>query len=75
MSSLNIIPVRFQSDPEEFCRMLRMPPFAFEFILEKIRHKITKKNTQMRKAIPPEERLSVTLKFLATGINTFSSLF
>lgn len=57
----------FQTDQEEFCQMLWISAHAFEYILGHIRIKIFKKDTPFRKAIPPEERLSVTLKFLATG--------
>lgn len=48
--------------------MLRMPPYAFEHILGKIAHKICKEDTPMRNSITAPERLSVTLKFLATGM-------
>lgn len=41
---------------------------SFEFILKKISHRITKNDTVMRKAIPADERLALTLRFLATGI-------
>lgn len=50
--------------------MLRMSPAAFEFILKKIEKRILRKDTHMRNAISPEERLSVTLKYLATGMQT-----
>lgn len=45
----------------------------FEFILGKIGPKIRKEDTNMRKAIPIQERLAVTLRFLASG-DTFTSL-
>ena len=42
-------------------------------ILHKIIPLVKKQDTNMREAIPPEERLAVTLRFLATG-ESFSSL-
>lgn len=52
---------------EEFCRMLRMPPQVFDELLSEIRPHITHMNTKYRQSISPEERLSITLKYLATG--------
>ncbi len=39
----------------------------FDFLLGKVKHLITKQDTKMRLAIPPRERMSLTLRFLATG--------
>ena len=39
----------------------------FEFLLEKVTPLIEKENTIMRESISAAERLSVTLRFLATG--------
>lgn len=46
---------------------LRMTPECFELILNYVREKITKQDTHLRKAIPPELRLACTLLFLSTG--------
>lgn len=54
---------------QNFCRMSSED---FEFILTKIGPKI-KQDTNMRKAIPIQERLAVTLRFLATS-DSFVSL-
>jgi len=43
----------------------------FDFLLDRVQHLITKQNTKMRRAIPPRERLSLTLRFLATGLYDF----
>ncbi|CAH1954873.1 unnamed protein product [Acanthoscelides obtectus] len=40
-----------------------------------VRDKISRKNTKMRKAISPEERLSLTLRFLATGESYHSLMY
>ena len=45
----------------------------FEFLLQKIGPFIHKQDTSMRKAIPIEQRLAVTLRFLASG-DSFVSL-
>ncbi len=39
----------------------------FEFLLQMVGPLITKQHTKMRRAISPRDRLSVTLRFLATG--------
>ncbi|KAL4119780.1 hypothetical protein QTP88_012552 [Uroleucon formosanum] len=55
---------------QNFCRMSSED---FEFILTKIGPKISKQDTNMRKVLPIQERLAVTLRFLATG-DSFVSL-
>lgn len=54
-------------DPQAFKEMFRMTGDQFDFILEKIRSIISKKDTNMRKAISSETRLMITLKYLSTG--------
>lgn len=49
---------------KNFCRMRSED---FEFLLTMIGHSIAKKDTSFRDAIPVQERLAVTLRFLATG--------
>lgn len=53
--------------PDDFKNYLRMDDIHFDTLLEKIRPKITKHDTVMRKSIAAEERLYATLRFLATG--------
>lgn len=55
---------------ENFCRMSATD---FEYLLKKIGPMIQKQNTNMRKSFPIQERLAVTLRFLATG-DSFTSL-
>lgn len=50
-----------------FQNLLRVSVEDFNFLLEKVAPHITKKDTHLRKAISPKDRLSVTLRFLATG--------
>jgi hypothetical protein len=53
--------------------MLRMVPVDFEFLINLIVPNIAKKNTTCRAAVPVEETLAVTLRFLATN-NSHNSL-
>jgi len=45
----------------------RMSPSEFEFLINLIGGKISKKDTAFRKAISVQERLALTLCFLASG--------
>ena len=53
--------------PEDFRRFLRLDKTAFDEIVAKIHADIRKKDTTFRQSIVPEERLAITLRFLATG--------
>lgn len=55
---------------ENFCRM---SADDFNFLLNKIGPLIARKDTNMRKAIPVNERFAVALRFLASG-ESFKSL-
>lgn len=44
-----------------------MDTATFEELLHKVAPLITKQDTHLRKSIPPAERLSLTLRHLATG--------
>lgn len=50
-----------------FRNYFRMDNTTFQELLEKVSPLIVKQDTNFRKAIPPEERLMVTLRYLATG--------
>jgi hypothetical protein len=45
----------------------RVHPQVFEEILDSIRPLIQRQDTNMRRCIPPEVRLALTLRYLATG--------
>ena len=61
------------SEPEDYRNYLRMNSAAFDELLRMLAPIITKQNTVMRDSIPAYTRLSVTLRYLATG-NTFEDL-
>ncbi|XP_026831387.1 uncharacterized protein LOC113563656 [Ooceraea biroi] len=54
-------------DPNKFRRCLRMNTNIFENLVTKITPLIRRRDTHLRQSISPAERLSVTLRHLATG--------
>ncbi|XP_044750572.1 protein ALP1-like [Coccinella septempunctata] len=55
------------SAPDDFKNFLRMDGKTYDELLNKVRPYIEKQDTVMRKAITTNERLSATLRFLASG--------
>ena len=51
----------------EYLRLLRMDEDCFDFLLEALRPDITYQDTNRRRAVTPEQRLSTFLHFVATG--------
>lgn len=62
-----------EEEDGHFQNFVRMSSVDFLFLLEAIREKISRIDTKLRKAISVEERLALTLRFLATG-DSYSSL-
>ena len=56
-----------ESDPAAYRNFLRMDDESFRTLLQSVAASIQRQDTTLRKAIPPEERLSLTLRYLATG--------
>ena len=50
-----------------FKNFTRMSKSDFEFLLNAIGQRITKRDTNMRSSIPITTRLAITLRFVATG--------
>ena len=63
----------FQSVSGLYKNFTRMSPGEFEFLINLIGEKISKKDTSFRKAISVQESLALTLRFLASG-DTYVSL-
>ncbi|XP_017476804.1 PREDICTED: uncharacterized protein LOC108366840 [Rhagoletis zephyria] len=61
------------SDKASYKNYLRMTETQFNFLLSFIKEDLRKQDTIMWSAISPAEKLSLTLRFLATG-ETFQSL-
>ncbi|XP_069588624.1 uncharacterized protein [Ranitomeya imitator] len=61
------------ANPEKFQDYTRMSQDSFRDLLSRVEGSIRRQDTRLRRAIPPEERLLVTLRFLATG-ESLSSL-
>ena len=61
------------TDKEGFRRFMRMDIDHFKKLLATVGPDLIKTDTKLRKPIRPEERLALTLRFLATG-ETFRSL-
>ncbi|CAI6361331.1 unnamed protein product [Macrosiphum euphorbiae] len=66
-SGSNLLEDLRREDSGHFNNFCRMPPATFDVLLEMITPMIKKEDTNFRKAIPPQERLALTLHFLATG--------
>ena len=63
----------YEEDQQGFKNFLRMDSSAFEDLLSKVSPIIHRQDTNMREAISASERLSITLRYLATG-DTYQSL-
>ena len=63
----------FLMNSNDFRNFLRVDEYTYEELSNLVGPKIEKQNTSMRDAISSNQRLSITLRFLATG-NSFSDL-
>jgi len=66
-SSSLLADLNFQPVSGLYKNFTRMSPSEFGFLINLIGEKISKKDTAFRKAISVEERLTLTLRFLASG--------
>ena len=60
-------------DPASFHNFLRIPPHMFDELLTRLAQRITKQDTNYRKAIDPGMKLAATLRHLASG-DTYASM-
>ena len=54
-------------DSESFYRYFHMTPQRFSHLLSLVVPYIQRQDTRFRQAIPPDERLAITLRYLVTG--------
>ncbi|KAM4033986.1 uncharacterized protein ACNLHF_020696 [Anomaloglossus baeobatrachus] len=67
LSHMQLVRELQEKNPHIFRNYLRMSEESFKLLLQRITPLIQRKNTVMRAAVPVDERLAVTLQFLATG--------
>jgi hypothetical protein len=65
--------LKFQETNGQYTNFTRIAPADFEFLINLIGPKIAEKDTIYRAAVPVEERLAVTLRFMTTG-DSYTSL-
>ena len=70
---VNLLRELEEEDPENFPQYHRFDINSFRNILRMVRPYIKKKHTVIRASISPGERLSVTLRFLATGESKYKT--
>ena len=58
-----------------YFRFFRMSPQRFDHLLTLVGPRIRKNDTNFKEAIPPAERLAITLRFLASGESQQSLAF
>lgn len=63
----NLVAEMLLDDTQGFFDLHRMPKECFNELLQLVSPLIEKQDTKLRKAIPAQQRLSVTLRYLATG--------
>jgi len=63
----NLLQELHATDQASYRNFLRMDEESFTFLLNRVSPLIARQDTVMRRAVKPEERLAVTLRYLATG--------
>lgn len=65
----HLLKVLQDTEPDDYKNFLRMDENSFDTLLTLIRPDIEKQDTVMRPAIPASQRLSITLRYLASGMD------
>ncbi|XP_025159509.1 uncharacterized protein LOC112589650 [Harpegnathos saltator] len=63
----NLVREMILQDDDTYFTYMRMTPSMFEYLLSKVGPTITKMETHWRKPISPAARLSMTIRYLASG--------
>lgn len=66
---LNLLKEIREEEKDDFANYYRMKDACYDQLLQMVKPYLTRQDTNMRKAITAEERLAVTLSYLATGRN------
>ncbi|KAM4035083.1 uncharacterized protein ACNLHF_021766 [Anomaloglossus baeobatrachus] len=69
LSHMQLLRELQEKNPHDFRNYLWMSEESFKLLLESVMPRIQQKDTGMRAALPAEERLAITLRFLATGLS------
>ena len=54
-------------DPLSYRNILRMNPTQFDCLLQMVHDMIQRKDTKLRRSIPAQTKLEITLRYLASG--------
>ncbi|CAD0203434.1 unnamed protein product [Chrysodeixis includens] len=67
LNHFNLINELRVTEENDFKNYMRMRDSSFQKLLSLVSPYLKKQDTHMRKSLTPEEKLAVTLRFLATG--------
>lgn len=70
-----LMPELRHEDPASFINYIRIQPQMFDELVQRITPRVTKRDTNYRKAIEPEMKIAIALRHLASGDNYSSMKF
>jgi hypothetical protein len=65
--TFNLLIPQILSDGEQYRNFFRMSKASFSFLLDIVLPALTRQDTNCRRAIRADEKLAITLRYLATG--------